>query len=696
MVTLSAKRHICGGIILMFFGFTLFSFESRTHAQDFLHESKAEKDARMEWWRQARFGLFIHWGLYSIPAGEWKGRTDHAEWIRTTAEIPLEEYERFVGQFNPVKFDATAWVRIAKDAGMKYIVITSKHHDGFCLFDSKYTDFDVMSTPFKRDILKELAEACHKEGIKLCFYYSIMDWHHPDYLPRRGWEKDRSSEGASFSRYVDYMKNQLKELLTNYGEIGVLWFDGEWEETWNSQYGTDLYNYVRSLQPKIIINNRVGAGRSGMAGLTKEGEFAGDFGTPEQEIPVTGLPGVDWESCMTMNDHWGYNKADTNWKSSDDLIRKLVDIASKGGNFLLNVGPTSEGLFPQASIDRLRRIGQWMKVNGESIYGTQASPFHSTPWGRCTRKTLPNGETRLYLHLFHWPEDGQLSVPGLGTDPRQAYMLTAQSHPLTFDRIRDTLVVTLPQVPPDTLDPIVVLEFSGKVLTYHPPEILTPAPFFTSSLNVTLAVPSPELEIHFTLNGNSPTQDSPTYSTPIRLAQSSIVKACSFYGGHPVSDVVEKEFKKVEPLPSVEEKDLVRGLRYKYYEGDWDRLPAFEQLHPMDAGVTPTIDLEKRKRDEKFGLQFQGYITVPEDNVYLFSLSSDDGSRLYIGDQLVVDNDELHASLERRGFVALAKGLHPMILAYFNKLGGKELNLRMTAIGGSLHTLSPEEISCKP
>ena len=278
---------------------------SSASAQDYLHESKAEKDTRMQWWREARFGMFIHWGLYSIPAGEWKENTNHAEWIRTTAQIPVEEYDKFVSQFNPVKFNAAEWVRLAKDAGMKYIVITSKHHDGFCLFDSKYTDFDVMSTPFKRDILRELADACRREGIKMCWYHSIMDWHHPDYLPRREWEKDRSAHGADFNRYFQHVKNQLKELLTNYGEIGVLWFDGEWEATWNTRYGKDLYNYVRSLQPSIIINNRVGAGRSGMEGFTKEGEFAGDFGTPEQEIPATGLPGIDWETCMTMNDHWG-------------------------------------------------------------------------------------------------------------------------------------------------------------------------------------------------------------------------------------------------------------------------------------------------------------------------------------------------------------------------------------------------------
>jgi alpha-L-fucosidase len=225
---------------------------------DYMNETEAEKNSRMQWWRDARFGMFIHWGLYSVPAGEWKGETRHAEWIRTTAQIPLEEYNKFLEQFNPVNFDAEAWVQMAKDAGMKYITITSKHHDGFCLWDSKETDFDIMSTPFKRDILKELADACTKiGGIKLCFYHSIMDWHHPDYNERRDWEKDRPVEGTDRKRYIAYLKNQLKELLTHYGEIGVLWFDGEWEGFWTHEDGVDLYNYVRSLQPSIIINNRV-------------------------------------------------------------------------------------------------------------------------------------------------------------------------------------------------------------------------------------------------------------------------------------------------------------------------------------------------------------------------------------------------------------------------------------------------------
>lgn len=424
------------------------------------HQEQAqEPEDRMEWWRDARFGMFIHWGLYAIPAGEWNGTTNHAEWIRTTAQIPLEEYDKFLDEFNPVKFDADAWVKMAKDAGMKYIVITSKHHDGFVLFDSKTSDFDVMATPFKRDILKELSEACKKEGIKLCFYHSIMDWHHPDYLPRREWEKTRTVDGAEFPRYVDYMKTQLKELITNYGELGVLWFDGEWEDTWTHADGVELYDYVRSLQPNIIINNRVDKGRQGMQGLTKEGDFAGDFGTPEQEIPATGLPGVDWESCMTMNDHWGYNKHDDNWKSSEDLIRKLVDIASKGGNFLLNIGPKADGAFPQESIERLATIGDWMDIYSESIYGTQASPIAEVEWGRITQKQV-DGKTRIYLHIFNWPEDGQLKLEGLKGRLSGVGMLIKDWERFTVDvdEKNYSYVVNLPDIEPNASDEVIWLD----------------------------------------------------------------------------------------------------------------------------------------------------------------------------------------------------------------------------------------------
>lgn len=422
-------------------------------------ETEEQRDKRMAWWREARFGMFIHWGLYAIAAGEWKGETNHAEWIRHSAQIPIDEYDKFVDQFNPVQFNADQWVRMAKDAGMKYIVITSKHHDGFCLFDSEYTDYDSMSTPFKRDILKELSKACKKHGIKLCFYHSIMDWHHPDYLPRREWEK-RSANGADYPRYIGHMKSQLKELVTRY-DPAVLWFDGEWENTWTHEEGLKLYNYVRSLKPDIIINNRVDKGRGGMEGMTRDDSFAGDFGTPEQEVPHTGIRGVDWESCITMNNHWGYNSHDKNFKSTEYLIHQLVDIVSKDGNYLLNIGPTAKGTFPQESIDRLRDMGKWMKINGEAIYCTSASPFKQPAWGRFTEKS-----GTVYAHLFNWPPDvmhiGELGSESLGGIKVADVEMLGSGEKLHWTQGADSLVVSVPSQKPSMHANVLKIRLQGR------------------------------------------------------------------------------------------------------------------------------------------------------------------------------------------------------------------------------------------
>lgn len=429
-------------------------------AQDLPQETPAQRDARMAWWREARFGMFIHWGIYAVPAGTYRGQriAGIGEWIMQRAAIPIPEYEQFARQFNPTEFDAEEWVRLAKEAGMKYIVITSKHHDGFAIFDSKVSDYDIVDrTPFRRDPLKELAEAARRHGLKLGFYYSIMDWHHPDaQAPNYPNYNDGKKTNPNFRRYVEqYMKPQLRELLTNYGEVAVLWFDGEWIPDWTEEQGRELYAFVRRLQPKILINNRVGKGRQGMQGLTKEGHV-GDFGTPEQEVPPQGLPGVDWESCMTMNDTWGYKSFDDNWKDTRTLIRTLIDAASKGGNFLLNVGPTAEGVIPAPSVHRLREIGEWMRVNGEAIYGTSASPFAGQPsWGRFTRKP-----GKLYAHVFDWPRDRRLEIPGgLREEVVRAYLLADETREsLPVERTATGVVVTLPAVPPSTIASVVVLE----------------------------------------------------------------------------------------------------------------------------------------------------------------------------------------------------------------------------------------------
>ena len=284
---------------------------------------------RMAWWRDARFGMFIHFGLYSTLGGEWKGAaTGSHEWIRNNAKIPHEEYVPLVGQFNPTGFDADAWVQAAKDAGQKYIVLTTKHHEGFSLFNSRVTTYDVMSTPFKRDIVGELARACRKHGIRIGWYYSIMDWYHPDYLPRRDWET-RDATKADFSRYLQFMRAQLRELLTQYCDISVLWFDGQWEGTWNHAVAVSLVAYCRATAPSVIINDRVDAGAPKDAASDPQYRKAGDYTTPELKVPDTGIPGEDWETCMTMNENWGYSKFDHNFKSVPTLVKLLVETASK-------------------------------------------------------------------------------------------------------------------------------------------------------------------------------------------------------------------------------------------------------------------------------------------------------------------------------------------------------------------------------
>jgi len=396
---------------------------------------------RTAWFREAKFGMFIHWGVYAVPAGVYKGQEvpGIGEWIMANAKIPVPEYEKFAAQFNPVKFDAKEWVRVAKDAGMKYMVITSKHHDGFCMFDTKLTDYCITkATPWKHDPMKDLAGACREAGLKFCFYHSIMDWHQPD-------------QNKDFPKYHDYMKGQLKELLTEYGPLGILWFDGQWIGQWDAKKGQDLYAYVRGLQPGLIVNNRVGKGS----------RQDGDYETPEQNIPAGAIHGRLWETCMTLNETWGYKTGDKNWKSAPDLARKLVDIASKGGNFLLNVGPTAEGVIPPESVERLREVGRWLKTNGQAVYGTAQSPWRRYSFdGRCTVK----GNT-LYVHVFKWPDDG-VSLAGLVGEVTDAAPLDKAAGAVKWEMKKDgqrqVLALQAPEKP-DPIDTVVAVTFKEPV-----------------------------------------------------------------------------------------------------------------------------------------------------------------------------------------------------------------------------------------
>jgi alpha-L-fucosidase len=429
------------------------------HSHD--RETLEERNGRMAWWRNARFGMFIHWGIYAVPA--------QGEWYMNNAHVPRDTYAQYATQFNPTNFDAEQWAKIAKAAGIKYLVITSKHHDGFCMFDTKATDYNVVdATPWHKDPLKALSEACRKNGIQFCVYYSIMDWHNPHQAPAYN---PTSFVPGDKEAYIQYMKTELGELVTQY-HPGVLWFDGQWMNGWTEQDGQEIYRYLRELEPDIIVNDRV--------------KGAGDYGTPEQYIPPTGLPGQDWESCMTINGSWGYNESDHNFKSTEALLRNLIDIASKGGNYLLNVGPDSTGIIPEPEVERLREMGTWMKVNGEAIYGTTASPISSeygtatmqkdgygqarpasSEWDwRCTKKVTPDGVT-LYLEIFNWPKDGKFLVPGLQNKITNAYLLEhnfygGHKH-LETANSDNGAIISVPAVAPDKIASVVVLKVKGAL-----------------------------------------------------------------------------------------------------------------------------------------------------------------------------------------------------------------------------------------
>ncbi|RYX85542.1 glycosyl hydrolase [bacterium] len=417
------------------------------------NETPAQHAARMKWFHEARFGMFIHWGAYSVPAGVYKDKrySFGAEWIKEFAKIPGSEYRAYGPLFTAGEYDPEAWVKLAKDAGMKYIVITTKHHEGFALFDSKVTTWDAVDEGgAHRDLLRPLVEAARREGIKIGFYYSqAQDWMHPG---GSGASFDPDHKGDMDAYLKDIALPQVKELLTNYGPIDVFW--------WDTAYGMNRerarpFADLLATQPAIISNNRLG------------GDYRGDTETPEGFIPGK-QPDRDFEVCMNINNTWGYSAVGKDFKSSQTLIRNLVDIASKGGNYLLNVGPTKEGNIPQAEIDRLKTVGAWMKTNGDSIYATNASPLGRLSWGRATQKQA-NGQTTLYLHVFNWPASGKLRVPGLLDLPTSARVLLGNAK-IKSVSATNGIILTLPKTAPDPDSSTLVLQFKGT-----PRAIILPA-----------------------------------------------------------------------------------------------------------------------------------------------------------------------------------------------------------------------------
>ncbi len=432
-------------ILLILFILTFNFFGFTQEPQNAVPETNQKS---LKHWQDLRFGMFIHWGPVSLRGTE-------IGWSRGV-QVPVEDYDALYKEFNPVLFNAHNWVKTAKDAGMKYIVMVTKHHDGFCLWPSEYTDYDIASTPYGKDVLRQLADECQKQGIVFGTYYSVLDWHHPDYTTRHG-NDPRPVDKSDMNKYIEYMYNQLAELVNNY-HTKILWFDGEWEKSWTHDEGIKLYKYCRSLDDELLINNRVDKGRKGMQGMSKSG-FAGDFGTPEQEIGnFSSLP---WESCITICKQWAW-KPNDEMKSLNQLIHTLALSAGGNGNLLLNVGPMLDGRIEQRQISRLKEVGDWLKIYGESIYNTKGGPYIPTE-----KLASTYHGNKVYIHLLEWPEE-KFSVPEI-TAYKVKNIRILNGEVLKFKKEKKQIIIELPENPPDPDDTVIEITLNKELLSTFEP-----------------------------------------------------------------------------------------------------------------------------------------------------------------------------------------------------------------------------------
>jgi alpha-L-fucosidase len=410
-------------------------------------------------WQEKRFGMFIHWGPVSIKGTE-------IGWSRGR-QVPTEEYDQLYKQFNPTKFDAEEWVKVARDAGMKYLVLTSKHHDGFCLWPSKYTDYHIGNTPFKRDVMKELSEACKKHGIHFCTYHSICDWYHPDYpMGSPGGKSEKPN--PNMPRYYKYLKNQTKEIIDNYGPLGIMWFDGEWEKPWTREYGNEIYDYLKNIQPNLVINNRVSKGRHGMAGTTKQSHLnAGDYDTPEQQIGGFNRE-RPWETCMTICRQWAW-KPNDKMKSAKECIQTLLHTVSGDGNLLFNVGPMPDGRIEPRQVKRLMQMGAWLNKYGDGVYSTRGGPFKPGKWGASTCKG-----NKIYLYVMNWQTDDRVVLPPIKS--KITSYRTFGRGQLSLTQNKNGIKIHLPATEQDEIATVIELTVNGRAFDINPADVPDPNP----------------------------------------------------------------------------------------------------------------------------------------------------------------------------------------------------------------------------